>query len=424
MLENGVIRIGVDLNAGGAIGYLSNAKQNRNVVNTADLGRYIEQSYYSGPKPFGRPTPHWQNWSWNACSAGDFYYHSSRVLTHSNDGKTLYIKCIPMQWALNNVPSESTCETWITLKGNAAEVTHRLINSRADKTQYPHMSQECPALYTVGALDRLMTYDGPAPFTNAPLRRIENYVKPWAQWSATENWAALVNDADWGLGIFRPDVFTFIGGTRLTDGRRSYDPDHGSCSYIAPKTKEYMDHDITFVYRYYLILGNLRDIRKYVYNHRPDPRPDYRFEKDRQHWVYRNTLDTGFPGHKGFIRLRLEGNNPRMLGPEQWWDAETAPKLYITAAYRTTDTKASLYWKVPGKPPDAPDRKIDFRIRPDGQFHTYELDLASVPGYRGKIIGFHFNPVSHGRPGEYMDIKFMSWKNHAAEPPIKVTMRK
>ena len=42
--------------------------------------------------------------------------------------------------------------------------------------------------------------------------------------------------------------------------------------------------NIVYEYQYALILGSLDEIRQFVYAHKTDPRPDYRFQVDRQHW--------------------------------------------------------------------------------------------------------------------------------------------
>ena len=54
-LDNGVILIAVDASRGGAITYLSETGSRESVVNIYDPGRYIQQSYYSGPSHFIPP---------------------------------------------------------------------------------------------------------------------------------------------------------------------------------------------------------------------------------------------------------------------------------------------------------------------------------------------------------------------------------
>jgi hypothetical protein len=107
LMDNGIIRIGIDLNSGGAISYLVEMGSFDSAVNVYDLGRYIQQSYYSGPTPFIPPGaiqhPSYANWSWNPVQAGDVYHNRSEVVAESNDGTTLYVKCIPKQWALLTV---------------------------------------------------------------------------------------------------------------------------------------------------------------------------------------------------------------------------------------------------------------------------------------------------------------------------------
>ena len=147
-LDNGIISIGVDLNMGGCITYVADSKTKENVVNSHDTGREIQQSYFGGPQPFGAPHPAWANWPWNPIGCGDAYGNRAKTLDHMNDGKSIYVKTLPMQFALNNVPCECTFETWIQLVGNAARVKNRLNNHRADRTQYPATGQELPAVYT------------------------------------------------------------------------------------------------------------------------------------------------------------------------------------------------------------------------------------------------------------------------------------
>ena len=231
-LDNGIIKVGVDLDRGGSIGFLADVKKGGNVVNVHDLGRWIGQSYYAGPKPFGTAHPAWKDWPWNPVSAGDVYGNASKLLEKKNDGKTLYVKSIPMQWALKNVPGDCTFETWITLEGRTVQVRNRLTNQRKDEKQYPAMDQELPAVYTTGKFHRLMTYTGDRPFAEKPITEIPRQPakdgRPqWATFFATEHWAALVDDDDWGLGVIHPDVVRFLGGFhgKPNTGGPNDDPD-------------------------------------------------------------------------------------------------------------------------------------------------------------------------------------------------------
>src|SRR5215469_13817640 len=95
-LDNGVIRLGVDLRSGGPITYIYSSGADVNVVNN----HAVKPLFTSGP-----------NGLWNALVAG------ATVLEQSNDGLSLYTESVPMQGTC-----ECLIEQWITLDGNAAQV--------------------------------------------------------------------------------------------------------------------------------------------------------------------------------------------------------------------------------------------------------------------------------------------------------------
>lgn len=412
-LDNGIIKIGVDLDRGGSIGFLADVNKGGNVVNVHDLGRWIGQSFYSGPKPFGTPHRDWEKWPWNPVSAGDVFGNPSKLIEKKNDGKTLYVKSVPMQWALKNVPGDCQLETWITLEGRTARVRNRLTNERKDRTQYAAMDQELPAVYTIGKLHRLMTYTGDRPFADGPLKEIPKIAakgtKPhWATFFATEHWAALVDDYDWGLGVIHPDVVRFVGG--FYGKPNTGGPDDDPSGYVAPVRQEILDHNIVYDYRYTLVLDSLTCIRKEAYRQRPKSNvPDYRFTGDRQHWWLLNTDDTGDP-IKGRWRVKTEKGDPQMYGPEGFWDAKDVPKIYIRAAYRTKNKTAELFWETAEKPGFRSEQSLKFAVVPDGKFRTYEVDLSDSATYRGKIRRLRFDPVEVGGTGESVDVEFISAK--------------
>jgi len=419
-LDNGTIRLSVDLNLGGSVTYLADARDRINIINNHDWGRQIQMSFYSGPVPFTpggkQPSKTWAGLGWNPIQSGDCAGNRSRIIEHRNDGKSIYVKCVPMQWPLDNEPGECTFESWIRLEGNVALVRSRINNSRTDTTQYAGRGQELPAVYTNGPWYRLFSYTGDRPFTNDKLSRFTKTWtsledaggSPWENWTATENWAALLNEDDWGLGVFKPDTYSFTGGFFGTPGKGT--SKDGPTGYISPVLNEILDHNIGYEYEYVLIVGKLDEIRRYVYEHsqRKSP-PDYRFEKDRQHWIYRNATDAGRP-IRGELEISLDKNDPQLIGPVGFWQARDVPKMYIHAACSTQDTGARLFWRTHSGPGFAEQRSVSFETRPDGQYHTYEIDLSSSPHYKGAITGLRLDPVSTGRKGDYINIEYISWR--------------
>jgi hypothetical protein len=157
-------------------------------------------------------------------------------------------------------------------------------------------------------------------------------------------------------------------------------------------------------------LDSLPSIRKEAYKQRPKSAvPDYRFTKDRQHWWLVNSQDTGFP-LKDRWRLKAEQNDPQMFGPEGCWQAKDVPTIYIRAAYRTTNRTAELFWETAEKPGFRSKQSVKFAIVPDGKIRTYELDVSSSATYRGTIRRLRLDPVETGRPGEKVDVEFISAK--------------
>jgi len=408
-LDNGVIRIGADLALGGAITYLSASGSQTNLINSFDWGRQIQMSHYAGPIPFvphGKaPQKTWAGLGWNPIQAGDCYRHRSQVIDQHNDGRELYVKCIPMQWPLNNEPGECIFECWIKLQDHTALVRNRMVNHRSDQTQYQGRHQELPAVYTCGPWWRLMTYTNDQPFAGDTPCQMPARM-PWSAWQATENWAALIDDNGWGLGIWEPGTYQFSGG--FCDKPGTGGPRDNPTGYMTPLQTEIIDHNIDYEFNYVLILGKLADIRHYVYQHSPKPSPPvYRFENNRQHWYYVHAIDAGWPIH-GELKVLLEHNDPQLIGPPEFWLAADAPQLYIETACQASQPRATVFWSRFDAPGFSAKRSLAFDLVPDGRYHVYAVNLAASPEYRGAITGLRFDPVPAGQPGDFIRLKSIS----------------
>jgi hypothetical protein len=415
-LDNGTIRLGINLDIGGAITYLSRSGSDENMINSHDWGRQIQMSFYSGPVPYlpesgKEPAESWTFIGWNPIQSGDAFGNASRVLAHTNDGTEMYIKCVPMHWPLDNEPGQCTFESWYRLENNTVRVRSQLNNGRKDQTQYPARSQELPAIYTNGTYYRLFTYDGDQPFTGAPVRRIEKVWDtrippaeapggPWDRWYATENWAALVNDAGVGVGVWTPGTFAYSGGFAGKPG--SGGPKDGPTGYISPTRREIIDHNIQYPYTYTLIVGTVDTIRDYVYTHAAKSVvPAYRFQKDRQSWVLAHATDGGWP-LDGAWRVTLENAKSRLVGPNAFWDTARVPTIYLRAAFNTGTEAATLRWEgFQG----APGGSRTFAVISDGVMRTYAIDLRESPGYTGMATRLILQPGGDGDPGRWVTVE-------------------
>lgn len=408
-LDNGEVRVGLDLALGGAVTYVAGKDHPGNLINSADLGRQIQMSHYSGPWPFTvgdkQPHPAWVGLGWNPIQTGDCYHNPSRVVEHRNDGREVYVRCVPMQWPLNQVPGDCTFETWTTLEGPMIHMRFRCSNRRADKTHYRPCAQELPAVYTISRLSRLMSYIGEEPFTGAALTQVRNDWRkdwPWTRFTATERWAALVDEDDWGLGVFKDDGGEFHGG--IYGDERSDDPQHGSTSYVAPIHRENFDHNIVYEHRTDFMVGRLADMRRRFNALATKTPPVWRFEADRQHWTMANATDQGLP-FDGAWRLQWGQEPARLEGPVQCWRAEQGPVVELQIACPGRATSLRLSWKRLDDDRFDARKSRSLEILPGEGFRTYRLDLGESAEYRGLILGLSLEFPVEPREGEPLAIR-------------------
>ena len=390
-IANDQIKLGVNLDLGGSITWLSAPVEHPgNLVNNADWGRQIQLSFYSGPHPFEpngkKAHAAWKNWSWNPIQSGDVYGNRAKVIAHTNNGKEITLTCIPMQWALNNEPGDCRFEVRITLDGPMAKVHYRLLNQRADKTRYPGSHQELPAIYTISALNKLVTYTGNAPFTNAPLSTITNDWKkkfPWSRFLATEGWVAAVNADDWGLAVCNPEVYSYLGG-RHTDKISSVST-AGPTMYISPVTTEILDANISYDFDLFLRVGKLPELRRYFTGiTAPLELPRWSFGQNRQHWQTHDCTDSGWPMSTAWRIIPTPRKTPVLESPVHPWRAESAPRLRVTGIWKNITGAGRVVCHL-----ESSRLTFKFDIPKENQAPgipvTVEINLAANPEYRGLV---------------------------------------
>ncbi len=270
-LDNGVLTVKLDLTRGGAIASIARTGSTRSLVNIADEGRYIQQSYYAGKaldrKAEGQ-SPAWSPWSWNPIQVGDAHRNRAKILKYERSGDSLYVKCVPMLWDMNNQPAEAEMEQWTTVQTNVIHVRNRLTCHRTD-TRYGDAAendQELPAVYPISALNNLYTYMGGTPFKNAALTNpaVINLASGfWGVYTnVTEHWMAFVDDNHWGMGVYNAQCTRFLAGRSGAPGREARD---GSTAYIAPVKKAGLRKNSVYEYQYDIIIGTLEEIRGGIY---------------------------------------------------------------------------------------------------------------------------------------------------------------
>ncbi len=376
-IENDRLKVGFDLSIGGAIVYLEDkANKSGNMINSADWGRQIQLSYYSGPAPYvgpngEQPSPSWAGLGWNPIQAGDCGGYGSRVLEFKKlDASSAFVRARPMLWPNSGVLAECLFECDYRLTANGFELTATIVNDRSDKTQYIGRSQETPAVYTNAPWYKLVTYIGDKPYENEPVTTIVDKADgkgwPWRNYYATEGWSALVNEQNYGIGVYQPNALQTSGGFHGGDGAKGQplDSKHTATGYIAPLETTILDWNIKRSYKTIFIVGSLDEIRSTVYRlaqQNAVKRPNWVFDVDRQNWCYANTTDEGFP-IKGALKINLlKDACARANSPNSFWKASDAPVLEIDLAITAADADAK------------PEDELEIIVTPisNAEFHDY-----------------------------------------------------
>lgn len=241
-LDNGQARLGVDLKAGACIGWFSRSG-GENLLNTFDVGRYMQQSYYGdadGSDWNGKP------WRYNPVQGGSWKNAPSTVLEHSRERETLYAKIQPRHWATGAALSEVVMEQWLRLEAGMARMRFRLTLSggRAHKPRH----QELPALFVQPAFGTLVFADASGALARRQPDFPNEYFRPG------KGWAAWVDARDEGIGIWCPHAEQ-ITCYRVRAGNR------GDCSYLAPVRTFALVPGLVFEYETALVSGSLEEMR-------------------------------------------------------------------------------------------------------------------------------------------------------------------
>lgn len=436
-IQNGRIKLGVDLNLGGAVTYLSDqANGGENMINSYDWGRQIQQSYYSGPWPYigpngETPKPEWAGLGWNPIQSGDVGANRSKVIYFKQFSESSFlIRTIPMQWPHHTgVPGECVFESQYTLDNNVITLKAKIENKRLDKTQYVANAQEMPAVYTNGPWYKIVTYLGDQPFENEPLTEIvtrgDQKGWPWVHFYTPESWVALLDDNGMGIGIYQPDVMLFNAGFYPNDSFKGFGTEKDiQTGHIAPLGKQILDHNIIWTYETSFILGELSAIRKQVYLMKNLNKPvAWEFVRNRQSWYYEGMMnDKGFP-----IEGELDVNyakNSSFVSPLTFWKAEHKPSLILEGSFLTSSETLTLNidiypvaesdftdwlnWSEGDADvqkereikailfPNKPAITLQHTIKADGVSRKHYIDLSSVEAYVGCMKSLKFTMKEQG----------------------------
>jgi hypothetical protein len=242
-LDNGQVRLGVDMTRGACIGWFSESGSSDNVLNAYDAGRYVQQSYYGDTDSSdwnGKP------WRYNPVQGGSWRNEASVVLESKVEKESLYAKTRSRHWATGKLLDEVTLEQWLRLDGKLARLRFRMTYTGTQEHTPRH--QELPAVFVRPSLDTLV-------FVNEPgmLERKQPGF-PNESFKLGEPWAAWVDATGQGMGIWCPHAKE-ITCYRVRNGNK------GDCSYLAPLQTFALKPGLVFEYETALVIGSLGEIR-------------------------------------------------------------------------------------------------------------------------------------------------------------------
>jgi len=281
-LENDRFKLGIHLKWGGAISYIEDKSCPlpgvKNLVNEADTGRLIQQSWYGTGDPDIYVDAEFNNsrWVYNPVQGGDKYMNHSRIIDLSVTENSIYVKTQAQDWALNGHLTPSYMENTYTLQDDVIRVDNRFVDFSG--WEHPAAGQELPAFYIISYLDSFVWYDGAAPWTGDTLS-VRDDLQFWGdpayqndcsfpvKYSNTETWCAWVKtQEDYGIGLYIPQADRLVAGRHAYNGSR--DPKSGACSYFAPVNRIQLVSYRPMEYSYLIAAGSVGAMRDTFTAHR------------------------------------------------------------------------------------------------------------------------------------------------------------
>lgn len=402
-LDNGLIRVGVSDVFGGAIEYLADSNgpgsPGKNYINRHDTGRLVQYSYYGIPIEGGGPSPNFDPWPWNPIQGGDVLGNTPGVLNLVNDGTTIYTRSQPLDWGKDNLRRDAIFETWVSLEGRAVRIQSRVTNDAVDRSHW--VPQEVPAVYVTSDLENFKTYDGNSPYTGGavstlPIGQISESLVTSVR--PTEYWAAWVDNNDFGVGIFTQDVQhyqTFRAGSQGVSSDFA-----AQTNYLGPSPRFTVGPNMVDTSVSYLTLDTVSGIRSLAESKAVYPSvAKWEFDQanNRERWGVINANDVSVASGNWSINTTL--GDPQLLGPQFQIPAQDYTQVEIRmSASHAPDTFGQIFWN---RLADAPfeflaSRQETFTLIPDGQMHTYVLDLANRADWSGTITQLRLDPVGNG----------------------------
>lgn len=263
-LDNGTVQVGIDREKGASITWLSWHSYPKNVVNSIDPGRLIQQSYYAG-KSINRQadgqSKSWSPWSWNPIQGGGIGSWARVNEFKRTDDQTLFAETIPKLWDMPNEEAAAIMRQWTGFEPsmpNVLVVRCEFVSQREKEDRWGNtvpLHQEIPACYFTRNFAEAKSYEGEGrwrPESQPP-------GPPWGRASPPQQAMGFFCKDGQGIAVFSPSAtrpWNFgPHGHGLSD-----DPKAGPCMHVAPLDQVSLGAKSTYRYRYWIVVGTAESI--------------------------------------------------------------------------------------------------------------------------------------------------------------------
>ena len=461
-------KLGIRLGWGGGINYIEDkndgSRRLDNLVNQADTGRLIQQSYY-GVQQNSEYTPGHFNgstWAYNPVQGGDKAQNHSRIIDIVVTERSVYVKSQPQDWAKDNEITPSYMENIYTGYSDRIQVDNRFVDFSGWTHRYAH--QELPAFYTVSYLSRFTLYNGTKPWTNDTMSYRDD-LNFWGdstyyndctfliKKSNTETWCAWTSPAEnFGIGLYVPNVDSMLAGRHAFNN--SPNSTNGACNYVAPVNTIILTSFEALEYSYLISTGSVEEIRATFKenkdfatnetlhkNYQSRRVPDSTVAKNENSYadmdkdpaggtpipeisasldltqkantalvISSSNTSIGFSEAEGAMELTVKGADPHVtIVYDGAISANTYKTIEITYMIPTSNSNGNNVTDLflcAGNVTN-PDANASVRVQhtADGQYHTLVIDLSDKSFWQGDIHKIRLDYMDSCAAGDKIYIK-------------------
>ncbi|MBQ9779617.1 MAG: hypothetical protein IJW00_01600 [Clostridia bacterium] len=460
-VSNDRYKLGIRLCWGGGINYLRDLENKNvikgvnNLINQADTGRLVQQSYYGtiSEGDYQAGVYNGSQWRYNPVQGGDKEQNHSRIIDIVVTEHSVYVKSQPMDWSLDGQITPSYMENSYTLYEDHIRVDNRFVDYSGMK--HPFYHQELPAFYTLSCFDRFNWYDGSKGWTDDTL----SYRDDLGFWgdsryyedctflikeSNTETWCAWTHSGvDYGIGLYVPNADSYLAGRHAYNG--STDSMSGATNYVAPvNTKQLVSYE-ALEYSYLMATGSVEEIRatfkankdfsdnatlheNYQSRRVPDSEPshtpvdkgstlDLSNPANQGAVTPANNAEVAYDGGRKALKLTVKGGDPNVnvsfasLGTLSTSQYNTLVIEYmIPTTTQEKDTRCDLFVCAGSVTSAIADCCVRKALVKDGQFHTIEVDLSGYSWWTGNLNSIRFDFLDVATTGDVVYVKTIGLK--------------